>query len=212
MTEHIADMVLDIETVAEPTSAVVLEMVKQIKPPANYKDEAKIEAHREKKKQEIISKAALRASTGRIVAVQIGLRTDAEWDFAVFVDKIGDEGALLKNVCDSLNECGCPIARLGTFNGKHFDVPFLTARSMHHGLNLHLGLPQEYGRHIDLRDVLGKQGSLDEWCQAILGEGKNGSGGDVAELVAAGAWDELHEYGMQDIKLTAALFDRYLGR
>jgi Predicted exonuclease len=58
-----------------------------------------------------------------------------------FARHYGEEGPLLH----ALNEAMAGFAHLVTFNGKTFDVPFLRARAVVHGVRL--GLPP---RHLDL--------------------------------------------------------------
>jgi predicted PolB exonuclease-like 3'-5' exonuclease len=96
--------------------------------------------------------------------------------------------------------------RWATYNGKDFDVPFLTARSSFHGvsptrsdmIDTYL---YKHRPHADLSKVwLSVSSSLEEMC-AHLGvpspkDGMDGSG--VAEAVSEGRMGEVEDYCEQD--------------
>jgi hypothetical protein len=100
--------------------------------------------------------------------------------------------------------------RWATYNGKEFDVPFLTARSAYHGLtpsrkDMLNTYPYSQDPHIDLSKVwMRVASSLEEMC-AHLGvpspkDGMDGSG--VAEAVSAGRMHEVRDYCENDAVAT----------
>jgi DNA polymerase elongation subunit (family B) len=183
-------------------------MQDKIKAPKNYKDPDKIATYIEREKANVLDKAALSPLTGRIIAVGLGIRRGSTWEQAVFVDKLGDEGALLHAVDSVLDELVC--GHLVTFNGKRFDLPFLAARAMRHKMKLAYRWPlgKYHPRHIDLCDLLGS-GSLDDWATAILDKPKALLGSAIAELVKAEKWEDIRAHCLEDITLTAELFEAY---
>lgn len=203
------DLVIDIETYQDIPPAVLEAKTAKIQPPKNWKDPDKIAAYIEDAKAKIVRQAALSPLTGRVVAVGLGLRrADEQWEFGCFVDRTGGEDDLLREVDDALSEI--EHGHLITFNGTRFDLPFLVARAMRHGLTLRYRWPvvRYSKRHIDLCQLLG-DGSLSEWAALVLGEGKTGSGADVAGLVEAERWDDLRNYCLEDVRITARLFEAY---
>lgn len=97
-----------------------------------------------------------------------------------------------------------------TFNGKDFDVPYLTARSTHHGVQptgsgLLNTYPYSHTPHADLQTIWpSSHYSLEEMC-AHLGvpSSKDGlEGSEVAEAVADGRMDEVEAYCERDAVAT----------
>lgn len=211
--EHpVPDIVLDIETYQDVSDEQREHLEAGVSAPKNYKDAGKIAAYVEKAKAEILDKAALSPRTGRIVAVGIGIRKlddngVPEWEVAAFVDKENEEEKLLKIIDDLLWEN--MHGHLITFNGRRFDLPFLAARAMRHNMNLRYKWPLGYHPlHLDLFDLLGKEGGLDAWAMGILGMSKATSGSEIAGMVKAMNWDGIRQHVVLDVTMTAHLFDR----
>lgn len=211
----VTDVVLDIETYQDMSEEQRVRLEEACKAPENYKDRAKIAAYIEKAKKKVLDKAALSPRTGRVVCVGIGIHTldddkNPTWGCVAFVDESNEEEKLLRIVDDALAD----ILRghLITFNGRRFDLPFMAARAMRHGLNLRYRWPLGYHPlHIDLFELLGKEGGLDAWAMGILGRSKATSGSEIAGMVEAEEWDKLREHCLEDIRMTAELFDRLEG-
>ena len=199
----------------------------------NLKDEAKIAAkiaeaelnHR----RDFIDRAALDATTGRVIA--IGLLTltphprplspsDAERVAATGREQIGeveiigddDEAATLREFWKRWKwEDGRPVEFVG-FNVLQFDLPFLVRRSWKLRVPVPAGLRR--GRYwgdgiLDLRDVwqLGDRqarGSLDAIARHLGIGGKNGDGKEFAKL-----WQSDRQkavaYLKNDLELTARI-------
>jgi predicted PolB exonuclease-like 3'-5' exonuclease len=104
------------------------------------------------------------------------------------------------------------------FNSRRFDVPVLAARCFRHGMPL--GWAQRYGNrykhdlHLDVADWLTNYGAaaptkLDTWARAMGLPGKRGvDGSDVAGLWAAGEWERISSYCLEDVVTTALVAAR----
>ncbi len=204
--------VLDIETLSDINPEQLKSMVAKIQPPKGWKDPVKIKAKRDKDISDMIEKAALNPRTGRIAIVGVALRDvkveSGGWDYRIFVDRVADEGQLLKALDDHMFNNA--VLNLVTFNGRKFDLPYLSMRAMAHKLRLLYRWPVGYhNRHTDMFDAFGKEGSLDSWIMGILGKSKDISGAAVARLLEAGEFDEAADHCLDDIQNTAELYDLY---
>ena len=189
----------------------------------NLKDEAKIAAkiaeaelnHR----RDFIDRAALDATTGRVIAIGLltphpGPLPSAEREKAGEVEIIGDddEAATLREFWKRWKwEDGRPVEFVG-FNVLQFDLPFLVRRSWKLRVPVPAGLRR--GRYwgdgiLDLRDVwqLGDRqarGSLDAIARHLGIGAKNGEGKEFAKL-----WQNDREkaiaYLKNDLELTARI-------
>lgn len=211
--EHpVPDIVLDIETYADVSEEQLKHIKAGIKPDGRIKDPAKIKADIAKKQTEVLDKAALSPRTGRVVCVGIGIRKldDAKmawWEFAAFLDEVNEEEKLLRIIDDTLADN--IHGHLITFDGRRFDLPFMAARAMKHGMALRYKWPLGYHPlHIDLFELLGKEGGLDAWAMGLLGRSKTTAGSEIAGMVEGERWNEIREHCLEDIRMTAELFDR----
>ena len=203
------EVVLDIETYADITPEQLERMATGIQAPKNWKDPEKIAAYIEKAKADLVEKAALSPRTGKVVCVGMCIRnvgeSGAEWE--PWVLATADERKLL-NMIDVVLD-GCAITRIVTYNGRRFDLPYLVARYMGHNITTLFKFPAGYDRrHVDVFELLMKDGSLGAWSDAILHEPHDQDGSDVAGMVEAGLWDDLSDYCMTDVWHTARLYDR----
>lgn len=201
------DIVIDIETIPCLPEGWAEAMQEKLQPPSNYKDEDKIAAWREKKIAGMVDKAALSPRTGAIVCIGIGEHKPGyDWQFSCATTQHMSECEMLERVDHALEKS--VYGHLVTFNGKAFDVPFLIGRSMKYNLILGAKWPLN-SKHIDLFRELGREGGLGAWAMAILGEKKLSSGAEVQGMIERGAWDEVERYCVDDVKKTAAMFDRF---
>ncbi len=112
-----------------------------------------------------------------------------------------------------------------TYNGRTFDIPFLTQRSIILGIKPSRTLDAPRYRlkpHCDLMDVLSFFGatrpfSLSFWCGTMGIEDPKGKGVDgsaIGDLYANGRHLEIARYCLRDVEATAELFrlveERYL--
>ena len=111
---------------------------------------------------------------------------------------------------------------LVTWNGRGFDLPVLTLRSLRHGLSWPWYYQERDYRyryseqgHLDLCDFLSDHGaarmtSLDGAARLIGLPGKDGvDGSQVEGLFHAGQIEALRRYCLHDVTQTAFLFLRY---
>ena len=220
----LAEIVLDIETVADVSPEVRAALVARIKPRANLTDPYKIRQDVAEKEAAIDEKAALSPATGRVVAVGLAIRPPGDvWHEHVvtcwpddpqsvprFTSDISPEALILRAVGNLLwphHE-----ATFVTFCGRTFDLPFLQARIARHQLaeNFRYSLTTR-GRGLDLFDVLGQEYGLDIWARALLGRGKLASGEKVAGIVADKRWDWLRAYCLDDVRITREIYERLGG-
>ena len=178
----------------------------------NLKDEAKIAAKIEEAKlnhrRDFIERAALDATTGRVVAV--GLLHDATGEFEVIGHD--DEAETLREFWSRWRwQDSRPVEFVG-FNVLQFDLPFLVRRSWKRRVPVPAGLRR--GRYwsesvIDLRDLwqLGDRqarGSLDVIARHLGVGAKNGDGKEFAQL-----WQSDREkaiaYLKNDVEMTARI-------
>jgi len=102
-----------------------------------------------------------------------------------------------------------------TFNGKRFDVPFLLARTLRHGLaptqdGLLDRYPYRHRPHADLAWVWPRQCSLDDLCDLLGVDSPKGAlcGAGVAAAVEAGRLAEVVRYCEGDAVATLACHRR----
>lgn len=115
--------------------------------------------------------------------------------------------------------------RIVTWNGRGFDMPVLKQRSLIHGLSAYwwhradprFGYDYRFNPewHCDLMDVLCDYGAssrlgMDEAAIALGLPGKiAGHGSEVAEMLAAGQYDQINHYCEGDVLNTYALYLRW---
>jgi len=205
-------MTLDIETI--PTQSGLARLIEkkggEIEAPGNYKDPVKIAAYIAEKQVALEAtcrkEASLSPLYGQVAAI-------SAWDVlaqagdALHLRSPGIEGServLLAGIAEELAD----VDLLVTFNGHHFDGPFLTTRMLVHGITPPSSL---FGRrysvhpHLDLYAYLTNwqeygRGGLADWC-ALFGvacpDKELGlTGADVARLVETRQWDLLHDYSL----------------
>jgi predicted PolB exonuclease-like 3'-5' exonuclease len=211
-------LILDLECVATADALTAYDPDERT-PPSNYKSDEAVAKWRESDKAAFLRDATFSPRTSQIVA--IGFYDDlAEPDerAQVLTTDGYSEAAIIRN---ALVNIAC-AARLVTFNGLGFDLPFLLTRAALLGVNT-LIKPSAYLRrytplpHTDLFAILSNYGparkgdSLHGWARAFgLPIDDQHSGADIAALHAAGEWDAIRAHCRSDITLTAALYERLL--
>lgn len=201
-------MVIDIETFECLSDPLKEKLLKEVKPHKTIKDPEKAAAYIEKQKRKILEKAALDPLTGKIVATGIGVKTQNQpWEFACFAGP--DERQILESLDDCVRDYA--VTTFVTYNGEKFDFPFLAARAMVRGMKLQCPWPLGRShRHIDLWQALGRDHSLDSWAMACFGKGKKSSGSEIHDMVNLGEWPAVKQHCIDDVKITADLYDRYI--
>lgn len=200
------EIVLDIETAADVDSPALAALAEEITPPKNWKDQEKIAAYVEQRRRDLIEKAALSPLTGRIVAIGLAIQApDGEWEEHIWM--AGTEAEIIIGANAAIDRAGC--GQLVTFNGKPFDIPYLLARSIRHGLELPWPWPVGHrGPHIDVRELLGRQGSLAAWAGMVLNREHTCDGSAVQAMVDAGDTEGIRDHCLEDIRATRDLWER----
>ena len=198
------DIAIDIETLRDITPSQELAFVEKVEPDRRLKDLSKIKADLDAKVTKARDKAALSPLTGSVCCVVCQEVDTAAKPFSVCGP---DEAALLSSLCEYLAQYDMPI-RLVTFNGRHFDMPYLVARCALRGVESVWRWPVGYSPYlVDLRDVL-TEGSLDMWADRFFGVCKEHLGSEVQSLWDAGHADVVLAHCMEDVDLTARIWKR----
>ena len=198
-------IVLDIETVASPDCATLLDPVRA---PANYKDPIKIAAYCEEKLVERIATAALEADLCEVVALGYCLEHDPSINVVSRDEQ--DEGEMLAQLWDVVGHR--PVVG---FNCLSFDLPVLIRRSQLLGVRYpDVNLDRYRTAHIDLLERLSFNGkltyrSLAFYCRRFgITVADTTTGADIAALVAANQWPEIAAHCHADVEKTALLARR----
>lgn len=215
-------LALDIETVPNPDTFAFLP---EPKPAANIKDPAKIAENIAEKKAAQQADAALDALTGRVCCyAMVGIDDGELLETAHCIDANDETEAEM--VTEIMTVLGRDDARLVTFNGTGFDLPFIYKRAMILGISpASCNAPplsawtKRYAtdRHYDLMKLWTGWGnefvSLNEIASLVLRERKTDI--DVtlfAELSKSQEGrDKITAYCLQDTRLTWRLFERMQG-
>lgn len=228
-----SELVLDIETFRDLDARIVAPMTERAcakvkkerpkaakpKPETLQKIDAEYRAKINNAAARVVDGAALRPILGRVVSIGVGTRSSSasSWEIRAFtrlppdkpVDGYHAERELLEEFSDFLVDH--KRALFVTFNGRRFDLPFLVARAAIHRTMFQVPIPLGYSReHVDLFDVLGGDGTLEEWCLRLgLGEKptEGGSAG-IAELVEARDVAAIEDHVTFDVRATCELWDR----
>ena len=208
-------IVFDIETGPLPT-AELEDRIPKFEAPANYKDEAKIAAYITQKRLDWIERAALDATTGKILAIGI---LDCREDGVEKISTLaGDEAEIIaafSSIVMASGGSGWPLIGWNIFG---FDLPFILRRSWILGV----ALPEwiRNGRYwdrcfIDAMDVWScgnrEQAVSLDLAAATLGVGrKSGSGAHFASLWNGDDMERAHalQYLENDLRITKAVAER----
>jgi len=175
----------------------------------NLKDEAKIAADLEEKRKSWLDDAALRATTGQIIAYT------AAWndDEPVVYHSLG-ESQLLAIIKDDMSRVVSESGWAYSYNGYGFDIPFICQRAVVHGLPVlrnyltsrWKGRISPHESQIDvMREWLAgayesKGHGLDAVAKALGLPGKTGNGKDFAKLLQTDPVEAV-AYCKQDVEL-----------
>lgn len=193
---------------------------------SRIKDKDKIAAHIEAKRAEQLERMALDPLTGRVICYA-AVRAEDEKGGYVMADAMTDEAetALIESVFASV--LAADGARIVTYNGIGFDIPYIYRRAMLLGIDVRgLGAPpltawtKRYAtdRHYDLMQVWSGWNSqqyakLDTLARFATGASKKDI--DVTTFPALMATNDgrrlIGEYCEQDTRLTLALWRRMQG-
>ncbi len=202
-------MFVDIETVPSPEPP----SLDDIQAPGNYKDEAKIQAYKEIKVDELHRQQALDSMRGEILAIGYAKDNEQSTVYIRGIDGIETERDLLQTFQNEIKTCN-PVTWVG-HNLKTFDAQWLWRKSVKYGLtDLARKIPRErYSRNlIDTLDLWAgpdyrDRTSLDKIATFLGLQGKNGIDGSmVYDMWQAGRLQEIRDYCAQDVDLTRAIY------
>ena len=193
----------DLET--GPLDAVILDIIMpEFTAAKNLKDPDKIAADLATKKADWLDSAALRATTGQIIAAGIANGSN-EPEFLV-----GSERLIIETLLHDLITCMGQGGLIFTWNGLGFDLPFLCQRAAVHNIpafrqlgNLKSGRFYWDSSFIDAMQVwagYGQRAGLDDVAKCLGVGVKNGSGKDFAALLVADPV-KAKEYCLNDVRL-----------
>jgi DNA polymerase elongation subunit (family B) len=204
------------------------EKLANVRAPANYKDQAKIDEYIQKAKQDLIdgeqaaideavNKTGLDGAFGQIVCVGVALG-----DAAPVVLSGMDEPDLLNRLNAHLGKVPANqylSTSIVGHNVSSFDLRFLMQRYIVNGIRPHQLIklaaeakPWEKERVYDTMVQfagIGNRISLDKLCMALGLPGKGDiTGADVWPMVQAGRLEEVAAYCADDVAKTRAVFKR----
>jgi len=201
-------LIFDIETGPE-CDEVLSVMEPEFSAPSNWKDPAKIAEKVNEQREAWRAKAALCATTGRVLAIGLADKNGIE---LLCVNDNEDDPKSERDIISEFWETACPNGKwrhLIGFNSNRFDIPFLVRRSYKLRIKVPYGVTN--GRYlnqrfIDLMDSW-KVGdyqasiSLDRLAAHLGCTRKNGDGAMFAELLDEDP-DQALEYLRNDIVMT----------
>jgi hypothetical protein len=174
-------------------------LFRDIRAPANYKDEQKIRDYIAAERAKIIEKAALSPLLGRVVAIGMAeLNSDFEIEEEPVVIASEDEKSVLTEFCIAAAKHN-RIVWAG-FNIREFDLPFLAMRLSVHGMRWpgHYPHRNDYLHVVDPRDIYRHNdggGNLDMHLRAFGLPPKTADGSQVAGMTI----DEVARYCADDV-------------
>ena len=203
----------DIETEGLPVDQIS-KLMPEFTPPQNIKDPVKIAAAIEDKKRSWLDTTALKAITGKIVAVTIAADENTPKMFS------GNEEFLVKSIVNVLKEIISKNDQAYAWNGHGFDLPFICQRAAVYSIPAFKDLTVNvrgrfYWREslIDPKLVWSNYSpdhagtSLKSVALALgLGE-KSGRGKYFAELLKTNP-DEAEKYAVMDVELLRGIVNR----
>jgi hypothetical protein len=177
---------------------------------SRLKDPAKIEVSRAEKREAAMEKGALYWWYGQIVSISC---MDMETGGILLWRGLNE----LENISKFFNAVrhlsGAKDVLLVGKNNSTFDDGYLIGRC----LALDIGTPDFLRRSSIVSDIdqlfayrsgSASVGKLSEYAFGI-GMSKAADGSQVGAMVAAGEWDKLGDYNIQDVKITADIYERY---
>lgn len=177
-----------------------------IRAPGNYKKIEAIESHREEAFAKMLSRAALKPLTGRIVAIGLGCLDDDDSPFVFWDDN--DERKLLAEFANWIISQRDVIVWCG-WRVRNFDIPYITARAAINNVSLPGNWPTRRwdNRIIDLAETLDPdhETHLDTWLMRCGLPLKTAHGSDVETMPI----DQVANYCGDDVVRERRLLRRF---
>jgi hypothetical protein len=197
--------VLDIETRPNPELMADAEfwadVAEKLTPPANYRDPLKIEEWRLEQVTKQRDQAALKPWLGMIACIGIA-DVDSDSQPMAYVNHelnlTGERQILLH----FLNRVPAYSKFLG-WGIRGFDIPWLIARTSFHRLGSPglIPRPRDWNRTLDLLDMVGGEGKLDDWSYLFSGVRKEVDGPALLKL----SIDDLAAHCAHDVMTTKTI-------
>lgn len=205
-------LVINVETIADPT--VPIDLLPQLEdmPSGNAKDPLKIAETKASKLEEAQGKLCLTPLTGRICL--IGYMRQGE--VPVLLPIGSEESAInahaqLNRVLDELDGTD----RIITYNGKKFDIPYILTEQTRLGVDVNIRLLRalrKYGNidHCDVfADIFDESKSLKAWNRRFNGPPVFGDGSMVGQWVRDGQDELVQRHCASNLVATRYLYDRF---
>ena len=198
----------------------------EVKAPANYKDQDKIDAYVASAKTEALNKLALSPLTGRIILIgllydkdpQLG---DKSTQYSIdmkpvwYVPLQGDEKQILEAFWMYLSKYLFQETGMLSFNGKAFDLPFIMNRTSINNMKLPRKMPMSdylskyrHQPHFDLFNWFGS-GSLVEWSYRFgIADSLERDGNKIGTWYEAGQMQLIIDKNIIDVAQTTTLYNR----
>lgn len=207
------DCVLDIETIPAQTEEARAEVIANLSPPANYKDQAKIDEWLASKADEAVAKTSFDPARGHICT--IGWAIDDGEAVAAHATTVGQERDILQTFFGQLQ-----TFQHYTFIGHNlvgFDLRFILCRAVVLGVEIPKCIPRDpkpwdKNTFDTMLAWSGSRGtiSMDNLCKALGIEGK----GDFDGSMVAGAWangehEKIADYCRADVDTTRQVYRRF---
>lgn len=200
-------LVIDIETKADTAYLELPEVQSDIeaaiKVPENYTKPDSIREYRENAARRAMAKAALDPQLGRIVAIG---HADLADEDAIDCIANEDEAALLGDFRELLRFLGPQV--IAGWNVRAFDVPFITARCVVHGVELPEWWPHSRAYHAiaDAMEMLAPErgAKLRSWLRRTGLPNKTADGSEVERMTLP----EIVAYCTNDVRVERQLVRR----
>lgn len=203
--------VVDIETIA--ADGIEFEPVR---PPANYKDEAKIAAYVSEAEAAQRERAALYPWTARVIALGWCHEGDEVVESRL-ADSEAAEATMLRDFWMRVTDERTGLTPLVGFNHTAFDLPVLVARSLLLGVKHPIvNLDRYRTPHVDLMQILCFKDTRTvpprslKWFATRFGLNTDDafSGALIAQLYQDRNWDAITKHVESDVMLTRQLAER----
>lgn len=205
----------DLETGGLPLDQIE-KLMPEFEAAGNIKDPVKIASAIEEKKKDWLDKAALKAITGKIVAVTMA----NDGAKPILAASLSDEKGIIDVILLELKNVISTNSKAYAWNGSGFDLLFLCQRAAVHGITAFKDLTQQRGARFSWNENLidpklvwsnyspDHTGTSLKSVALALGVGeKAGSGKDFAELLKTNP-DEAKEYALNDVNLLRSIVQR----
>jgi uncharacterized protein YprB with RNaseH-like and TPR domain len=175
-------------------------------------DPAKIASDITIRQSKEVEKFGLSPLTGKICCISLGFSDNP---IQTFISK--DELIVLSFAAEQLSTYNYVFDRIVTFNGKSFDIPYLTIRTAINGILLKplANSKYDHSQHLDVRNWLTNfdqygRGTLEDWCIrfGVLDSYSGAKGSDIQSLYNEDKLQEIGDKCQRDVELLRKLYQK----